>query len=271
MHNPRILLASDLTARSDRAFDRAVRLAEGLNGSIVLVHVRDEMPRGGAPALAEMQRRIAGDLPETEAPVEIVVTTGSAPAAIAEIADQYRCDLIVVGVARYNSLGDYLTGTAVDHLVRRARMPVLVVKRRALKGYDNLLVATDFSPCSQRAAETAADLFPGARLTLVHSYTPAFPARLDLEDTRDEAHREASEAMAALTAAPSLAAARFDVRLEEGHVVAVIDRCVRALAIDLLVLGTHGRGGFAHATIGSWASELLSKSAVDILMVRGAR
>jgi len=37
---------------------------------------------------------------------------------------------------------------------------------------------------------------------------------------------------------------------------------------DLLVLGTHGRGGFAHATIGSRTADLLNGVASDALMVR---
>jgi nucleotide-binding universal stress UspA family protein len=37
---------------------------------------------------------------------------------------------------------------------------------------------------------------------------------------------------------------------------------------DLLVLGTHGRGGFIMATIGSRASEMMGWSPVDVLMVR---
>jgi nucleotide-binding universal stress UspA family protein len=40
---------------------------------------------------------------------------------------------------------------------------------------------------------------------------------------------------------------------------------------DLLVLGTQGRSGFAHAAIGSTASRLLETVPSDVLMVRKRR
>src|SRR3546814_4410211 len=78
--------------------------------------------------------------------------------------------LIVTGVARYNSIGDYLLGTVVDHIVRRAQAPVLVGRRRPAHPYRRIVVATDLSDCSRAALLSAARLFPGADFTLVHAF-----------------------------------------------------------------------------------------------------
>src|SRR3546814_13711138 len=60
---------------------------------------------------------------------ELVIRRGSAPKMLATIAAERASALIVPGVARYNSIGDYFLGTAVDHIIRTAAQPVLVVRR----------------------------------------------------------------------------------------------------------------------------------------------
>src|SRR3546814_4312648 len=77
---------------------------------------------------------------------------------LATIAAERTSDLIVTGVARYNSIGDYFLGPAVDHIIRNAAQPVLVVRRRVTGAYDRLLVATDLSDCSREAFLAAAAL-----------------------------------------------------------------------------------------------------------------
>src|SRR3546814_19402178 len=61
---------------------------------------------------------------------ELVIRRGSAPKMLATIAAERASDLIVTGVARYNSIGDYFLGTAVDHIIRNAAQPVLRSEER---------------------------------------------------------------------------------------------------------------------------------------------
>ncbi len=63
-------------------------------------------------------------------------------------------------------------------------------------------------------------------------------------------------------------AARVSPRLVEGNLHQSIYKMLASGDFDLLVLGTHGRGGFVMATIGSRASEMMGWSPVDVLMVR---
>ena len=66
-------------------------------------------------------------------------------------------------------------------------------------------------------------------------------------------------------------AARVTPRLVEGNLHQSIFDMLDSGDFDLLVLGTHGRSGFAMATIGSRASEMMGWSPVDVLMVRKPR
>lgn len=57
------------------------------------------------------------------------------------------------------------------------------------------------------------------------------------------------------------------VNLEEGPVVHGILQAAGAGAADLLVMGTHGRGGFEHLVLGSVAEKILRKAACPVLTV----
>ena len=268
MDRPRdILLASDLTARSDRPFDRAVALAREGGGRVTLLHVVEG--KGTDQPEDELVEAIRADLPDIGVDMEILIRHGSPPATIAEIAHQRDSDLIVTGVARHNSLGDITLGTAVDYVVRRATIPVLVVKKRALAAYRSMVVTTDFSDCSRDALLAASKMFPDAGIELVHAFHPAYEGWVNRDDARQEAGEEALEMMQDFLAKlPDELQQRIEIKIGEGELPSVVSQELEARKADLLVLGTHGRGGIAQATIGSSAQAMLTWSPVDVLMVR---
>ena len=274
MTSPRtILLASDLTARCDRPTDRAFMLGEQLGASVLLLHVvdGDVADERMAERAHEALEAIVGHRMER---VEVQVRCGEVHREIFRLAEERDPLVIVTGVARFNSVRDFILGTAVDHLVRHASRPVLVVKRRALRPYARLLVATDFSDCSRQALEAAASLFPDASLTVWHGYHAAYEAFLDPIESAREVRRQGEVDMAHFLETVSLPddlRDRLEVVFDEGELLFRASETMRDGGYDLLVLGTHGRGGFAHATIGSRAAELLQCVNRDVLMVRSAR
>lgn len=268
---PIILAATDLSARSDRAVERALALAEALHGTPVLYHVVERRsPHAGKPE--DIEDAVRATLPDPAADVEILLGEGPVPEAIARQAEAVRPLLIIVGVARYNSLGDYFTGTAVDHLVRHARVPVLVVKQRAHRAYDRVLVAVDFSDHSVTALNRAAQLFPDAELHVVHGYHVPYEGwqKSDYikEATQIEQEGLFKEFLARVDL-PEEQRSRMRSHLEYGDVGEAVRRSIAKTDPALLVLGTHGRGPVAHAAMGSIASSLLRWVECDTLLVKG--
>ncbi len=260
------LLASDFTARSDRPTERAIRMAAERKGNLVIAHV---LEKASDTEKDQIIARLRDDLPPEAGEAELVVREGSAPKTLAAIADERASDLIVTGVARHNSIGDYLLGTAVDHIVRNAKQPVLVVRQRAAGPYKRLLIATDLSDASRAALVAAATLFPATPLTLVHAVHVPYEGWLKSDDVKAHVRAEAEDEMNAfLTDMDPDIRARLERRLVEGETGTVVAEELTRTGADLLVLGTHGRSGFAHATIGSQAEALLSAAPVDVLMVR---
>src|SRR3546814_12475026 len=82
------------------------------------------------------------------------VAFGDVTSTILDVAAEFSVDLIVTGISRKDELGDFLIGTTVERLARRAGLPLLIVKGRAEQEYQQLMAATDFSECSRTALTT---------------------------------------------------------------------------------------------------------------------
>src|SRR3546814_9169667 len=117
-------------------------------GTLTIAHVlKREGPQSGPETVARLRAEL---LPAAQN-ADLIVRAGSAPKVLAQIAAERGSDLIVTGVARYNGIGEYLLGIAVDHIVRNAQAPALVVRCRATGPYERVDVATDLSYCSRAA------------------------------------------------------------------------------------------------------------------------
>lgn len=260
-----VLIASDLTSRSDRALGRA----QLLGYTLILAHVVAGEETLSDTRRARLHHIAREDLDDAPLVSEVLIVSGSVPDTIARLAAERRCGLIVTGIASFDSPKDYILGTTVDFLVRRASVPVLIAKRKPRHRYRSLIVATDFSSCSRRALATGAQLFPKTHIRLLHACTPPFPSRLDPKETTTYIHDQREKEMRAFVRAlPSSLQERVEPRIEIGSLGSAIEEHRAAGRCDLLVLGTHGRGGFVHAAVGSRASELLTSSLSDVLMVR---
>ncbi|MFF7059478.1 MAG: universal stress protein [Achromobacter spanius] len=277
-----ILLATDLSARGDRALDRALQLARELGTQLIVLHVMEShatTARLTTPvwrrlstdhkALAE--RELAEDLAAADVSTEVVVVSGDPLTRIIETADSYGCSLIVTGTARDETLGRLLLGTTVEKLARQARQPVLVVKTRPRKPYRDVLVATDFSDGSRHALRAALQLVPNANLTLFHAYDVPFKGAAAPDDAVTRSfYKGAEQSAREFTANTPELAGRTppEVVLEPGQPETVLSEYSFHHRSDLVVTGTHGRTGILRTAIGSVAERLLESLPSDVLVVR---
>lgn len=265
-----VLVATDLSARSDRAIDRATMIAQQRGVRLLVLHALVPGSRLES-RLVEAEAAIRATLPDPRADVDVIPAMGSAPDMIVKASASADCELIVTGVARFNHVGDYFVGTAVDHVVRNAIAPVLVVKQRPHEPYGSILIATDYSSCSRAALLTAAALFPEAAIHLVHAYRVPYESWLPSDGVKEEMAAEAQKQLDAFVQAsdiPDVVRARINCHLGYGELPSVIADTANQINADLVVVGTHGRSGFLKAMIGSMAENLLRSVSADTLMVR---
>jgi universal stress protein E len=270
-----ILAASDLTARADRAVERAARLAAQFDVPLVVLHaVDDALPE----PIAERREREALKAMRAQLDALPVRVRGSAKVAfgaayeaiLAEAAD-LGADLVVMGAHRKGWLRDLFVGSTADRALRAGRAPVLVAAARPTGPYRSAVVAVDFSVHSRRAAEFAASLAPGGALRLVHAFQA--PRGLHgggppLGSSRREAtalRRQFLAEMTAMIPASLAPGAQVETVVHAGEPEHVLRREVERTGADLLA---HGRTGLPLAMLGSVAEGLLADPPCDVVAVR---
>ena len=139
--------------------------------------------------------------------------------------------------------------------------------------------ATDFSRASTAALKRAVAMAKAdrAQLIVAHVMTPPslvlpgdgyISPRL-YEDLEASARAQAQKRLNAIVAAARKAGARATGLLLEGVPHERVVRAAGARKADLLVIGTHGRTGFAKFFLGSVATRLVASAACPVLTVRG--
>ena len=285
----KILLATDLSARCDRALDRAAALAAAWQAELIAVHALEQtdafytanlerrLPtwRRAPDAARVAEDQLRRDMMQAAPNVTAIVEKGEPTEVIVRVAKARGCDLIVTGIARDETLARFGLGTTVDRLLRRSRVPLLIVKQRARSPYANILVATDFSECSRCALQVAMAFFPDRKLTIFHAYdAPLAGMTGDPARYQDEYRKVAAGDCAAFLAGagiPEQQRQSFGLLVEHGHPSVLIQQYARDRGVDLVVLGTHGRSALLKLFMGSTAKEILSSLSCDVLVVREPR
>ena len=138
--------------------------------------------------------------------------------------------------------------------------------------FKTILFATDFSPSSQAALPYVLGLAHhfDSKVIAVHAVpveplvgiTPAPPApAIDLE------WQDAKEGMQTFQNTQAFAGVRHEFILERGDPMRVISDLIEHEAVDLVVMGTHGRKGFRKLFAGSVAEEIFRTATCPILTV----
>lgn len=270
-----ILLATDLSARADRAERRAVERATSLGARLHVVTVNEHHGES-QPAVARTPdpQTIEADLRElygTELAVDATVGTGDAWPVILSEATAHNCAMIVLGPAEPHSLQEKLLGSTAERVIHAAPMPVLTVRRRTRGPYLQVIVATDFSETSRHVLIAAAVVLPEADFVLLHAYRVPFTGFLSREanepDMKLQAEDDLKAFLASLDSEPKLRS-RVRAELIHGTPDEVVGRYVVEHTVELVVMGAHGTGGAVDKILGSTAERLLSQLPCDVMLSR---
>jgi nucleotide-binding universal stress UspA family protein len=143
-----------------------------------------------------------------------------------------------------------------------------------------ILVPTDFSDASLAALDYAKGLAAefGASVHLVHVMEDllahAWSAEVyvaSMPNLRDEIEKEARDRLATVVSADEWRQFNVQAAVVAGNPFLEIIRYARAHEIDLIVIGTHGRGAIAHMLLGSVAEKVVRKAPCPVLTVRSAQ
>jgi universal stress protein A len=140
-----------------------------------------------------------------------------------------------------------------------------------------MLVPTDFSAASDIAFLYAIDMAAreGSTLHLLHvvdeaSFATAYPDGfyVELPGVRAQLSDEANAKLRDMAARCAAANVEATTEVAVGRAARVIAETATARGTDLIVIGTHGRSGFAHLVLGSVTERVMRIAPCAVLTVR---
>ncbi len=212
------------------------------------------------------------------------VERGHAAERIALVADRLKADLIVIGAHGYSEFRGLIFGSVTTGVLTRTQRAALVLRgARAPRG-DALRagIAVDGSKFGLAAVKFALrhrDLFgTKGKLTLIH-VVPDFvtPVVADLGGvavptfTDDEIRRMQDDDYERAVAPARQLIKKAKDEADEVRLAGLPGRQIAAYAkksLDVLVLGSHGYGGFKAAVLGSVATRVAAQCDTPLLIVR---
>jgi len=283
----KILLATDLSARSDRAQDRAVSLMKSYNSDLLVLHVLEPtridrtahrvrfLPyfHPDKKLIEKAKWQLLDGMGDAGNRVKLWIEKGDPHREILRVAEDEHCDLIISGVARNEMLGRLTLGKTVDRLVQDSEIPVLIVSERVRAPYRNIVVTSDFSDVSRQALATAAAYFPTQELRVFYAHsTPGSWAVDDLESYKEVMRQTAYQEYRAFLDAvdwPDEKRPQISVLIEWGDPARLLQDLVQGTAVDLVVMGSRVRNVLRNFFSGSVAKRIVLALQCDVLVVRG--
>jgi nucleotide-binding universal stress UspA family protein len=277
----RIMAATDLGPVGDAAIRVAFARASEAGGKLAVCHVISEVPSDQAEAarlvakvhedLTAMLAATVGDYADQ---VEVFVPIGEPAKQIHDCAEAWSADLVVIG--RPESAGGILARLfrpkTVEKVVRWSPCAVLVSRRAP--GTGRIVVGTDFSDPSMPVLHAAAaeQARHGASVYAIHCVPPA--ATLPIGDPAagvvpPSTWDEIEEAMLARIAEASREAGlNATPQILRESAAGGLVQAASDLAADLVIVGTHGRGGIARLALGSVAQHVVNDAPCPVLVIR---
>jgi nucleotide-binding universal stress UspA family protein len=283
-----IVVGVDGSAASDAAVFWAARDAAMRSVPLTLVHMfktfvptypQIPMPSGIAEwqeddgrKILEQSKKIAEDAMPAEHKVTLTTVVKEAPPVPGLLDTSDEAELIVVGSNGRGAVGRVLLGSVSSGVVRGAHCPVAVIRAEAsYLPHSNrapVLVGIDCSPASKRALEVAFEeaSFRGVALRALHAWSDAAVYQIPWVEWRKEADRSLAEYLAGWRE-------RYpDVEVQR---VTAMDHPGRALieesdSAQLVVVGSHGRGGVARMVLGSVSNAVTHAVTTPVIVARSS-
>ncbi|MEG3660309.1 universal stress protein [Celeribacter halophilus] len=271
----KILVASDMTSRSDRAMERAVQLATQHGAKLVVTHViDDDLPSQVVSQMRQTAEETLGAILSSDhAPkdAEIRIETGETVETISQTAKDIDADLVILGMHKPRLFWDMFSGTTMERLVRAQSRPVLLVRDPVTGPYKSVLCGIDLSPSCLAAGKAALEMVPEAKFATFHAVHIPYRGMLAPEASEKQLAPFVKDANAELdkwwessaipkglpkpTVTPSSVQDAFQGAMEESEA-------------DLFALGAHGRMPLSPTLLGGFTEYQIRNPRTDLLIVR---
>lgn len=281
-----LLFPTDGSEPAEAVLDYVLRIASEHGATVHVLSVADTgqtSDRGDADDADTLEtdaRRLVDDAAAraTDRDVQVItaVRRGDPHESIVAYAEEAGVGCIVMATHGRRGLRRVLLGSVTERVINTASVPVVAVNvepdRQPAYPPADVLVPVDGSPGADRALTegVAVAAATGATLHLLHvietgSLGPDARSLLKGGQLREWAEDIVSDAAA--TAEAESLEPRTEV-VEHAEPARAIREYIEDSAIDLAVLGTHGRTDFSRHVMGGVSAKLVRTSPVPVMWVR---
>ena len=198
----------------------------------------------------------------------LTVRAGRPTAILAEVVEETKAGLVVLGGKHHSTLGRWLGGSTVQHAVRRLSVPLLVTAGD-LHPRPRVLVAVDLSYAALPTLDQAVDFarLLGGPLRALHVVepipnVPELPFPVDVGD-----HEARSREQLERHVWPALPVPDHHKVVRQGIALDAIAEEAAVWRADVIVVGSHGKGWVDRLVIGSVTEDLLNDLPTAVLVI----
>jgi len=292
-----ILLPTDFSECAEQAFGLATMLAKRFSARLTTLHIItafDDDPYNPEKKFPDLQKyyqelekragvNLAAAIKKDKSGLSInyAVRRGfSASEEILDFAAENGIDFIVMGTHGRKPLSHLLLGSVAEKIVQHAKCPVLTTRMNPpdsvlFDGFKRILVPTDFSEHSKRAAQFAATLLaPQGSVDVLHvvedNIHPAYyvsgqSSIFDIIPDLRQRSKHFLETFIKENIPESLNAKPI---VCEGRIAYQILKYIDENQIDAIVMGTRGMNDLEQFILGSVAERIVRKASQPVINVK---
>ena len=272
-----VLIPTDGSPLSVDALEAAI--ATFPDGNVTLLYVID--PRYTTGDDERRPERVFSELLDIAErngiEVDTEIRVGHPSREIIRFSEAAAVDDIIIGSHGRERISRILLGSVAERVLRRAPVPVTIVRPQQRLGTEHYVVPIDGSEQSTKALEYALSAFPDVETTILHAIDPmeTHYGEGQLVHTEAEYERIRDEADQLLADAEDLAG-EYDADITTTTIVEwgpnrpadAILNYVDNNDIDHVIMGSHGRSGVSRVLLGSVAETVARRSPAPVTVVR---
>ncbi|WEL18992.1 Nucleotide-binding protein, UspA family [Halorhabdus sp. SVX81] len=281
-----ILLPVDEQTGPAEVLHHAGEIAHHFDAEIQILYVADTdeysvtvVDEGVVDGLVEHGKQVVADVGETLDSLDVAhsadVVQGTPAETIVKYASEYGYDLIVMPTHAREGLSRFLLGSVTEKVVRLADVPVLTARMIEEDAftfpYERILLPTDSSESSRRAAEHGLDLaaaMDAAVDVLSVVETAALGPDIGSNVTSGDFDQGAHEAVSEVAGMAEKRDVEASTHVETGSPDEEILSAVDEYDCQAVVMGTTGRRGVDRILLGSVAEKTVRSAPVPVVTVR---
>jgi nucleotide-binding universal stress UspA family protein len=202
--------------------------------------------------------------------IKTVCEEGEPWERIVDLADAENADVIVMGRHGIRRMARALIGSVTARVIGHSQRDVLVVPHEARIGWKKAVVGTDGSKFSKVAVDKAISFAQsyGGALAVISVVDVPTELYAEAPAAVEDMIRKAREYTAAVRRKAEAAGVPIETFVGESDADAAILNLAKEQAVDVIVVGSHGRTGLRRLLMGSVTERVIGNATCPVLVVR---